>query len=154
MIEGDKTSEDITCSNLSIIDGYGPFCSDNIGESPFSSNRKIIISIICSDLKKLNEDVREISFLTSELRSLQDRIFQKIKTLQKPEKAPGIDDSYITESPVPPDINQLLGIVRSDLERIKDEAVGITILKSILWSYHQDTSQKMNSLPWINNDRR
>ncbi len=152
MIEEDKSSEDITCPITSSAGVYCPFgvChplyGSNIGISPFSRDINLAISTIKSDIKKLNEEAREIKILKSELLSCQDRIFQKYNSLQNAWKDSGSDDHCISIGPDSTDNNKLLGLIRSDMERIKDKAADITILKYEQWSYQITISQKINSL--------
>lgn len=146
MFEGAKSSGDITCPIASAADTCGSLYNSNIGKSPFSPNINLTISLIRSDLEKLNEEAKAIIILKRELCSCQDSIFQKINSLQNTVKVSSIDDNCISISPGSSDIKKLIDTIRSDIEKIKDRAIDITILKCELWSYQTYNSQKIDSL--------
>lgn len=150
MLEGDQSHRDVTCPIESSADVYRSLYGSNNRVSLFSPDRKFSVDTISSDLKKLNEELKAIAFLKSELWSYQERIFQNINLLQKAVKDFSLDVSHICINPASPDGNNKIDVVRYDLEKLKDEARDIAILKSELWSYQLKSSQKIRALQKIN----
>lgn len=150
MLEGDQSHGAVTCPIESLGDVYRSLYGSNNSVSLFSPDRKLSVDTLSSDIKKLNEELKAIVFLKSELWSYQEMIFQNINLLQKAVKDFSIDASNICINPASPDGNNKIDVIRYDLEKLKDEARDIAILKSELWSYQLQSSQKIRALPKIN----
>jgi viroplasmin and RNaseH domain-containing protein len=149
MPEGDQSHEVVTRPLECPADVYRSLYSSNNTVCLFSPDRKISVDTISSELKTLNEELKDIAFLKSELLSYQERIFQNINLLQKAVEDFSIDAINICIGSASPDSNNKIDVVRYDLEKLKDEARDITILKSELWSYQIKSSQKIRTLQKI-----
>lgn len=133
MIDSDEANVNVAYPVESTVSGIRPLYRGSSNIRPVTPDDSQALSSVISDIKKLNKEIREIVLLKSELRSPQLMPDKNISLPKKPVKEPEIKGN-----------NNIRAVVRSDIEKLRDEANDISILKSELHLYQLMISKKVS----------